>query len=109
MKEDTIKLMESGGVKFQKLGEKANVMFLWTACKKFTKDESESDSVNQGVDLPIPKEPKVDLDAQWVHKHGLFPPEDWLLTLILQGKLWRSFNGETMRIDASLVEMFRPM
>ena len=104
---EIIDMMTAGGVKFEKLDDKAAVKMLWLACRKNMKVESQEDGGE--IDAPLPKETKQDLDTVWHRVHGFTPPDAWLLVPTLQGKLWRAFNQEKPKVEPLLAEALRPL
>ena len=101
--------MIAGGVQFPKLADKGNIKLLWTACKKMGKQDDRENDDAAGTEAPIKKEIRDDMDALWFRVHGFVIPDDWFLIANHQGKMFRSFNCETPRLEQLLLEEMRPM
>ena len=99
----------AAGVKFEKLVAKSAVVGLWSACREAMKEKKESEDDNVNQDAPIPKVPSDNIIKLWDDKHGFVLPEDWLLTPILQGKLWRGFIAQPPRLEILLAESLRTL
>ena len=106
VKVEIIDMMLAGGVKLERLDDKASIKLLWRSCRKTISGGSPPDDGVSG-DSAIPKAPKEDLDALWLRSHGFTIPDAWMLAPSLQLKIWRSFNDEEPVVVPLLAESLR--
>ena len=104
---------EADGVKFVPLVQKTFVKKLWAAADAHRAAEAQAKARAVGaagtVEAEISPETVADLSAAWFKKHAIVIPDAWLLTPLLQGKLWRSIQLDPVVMDVLLVETLRPM
>lgn len=101
---------KAASVKFDKLSDSISTKKLWMACRKKmeTKKPAASSGDTSG-DQAMPDDSADDVSATWLKIHGIVLPDDWMLTAILTGKLWRGAIQDVPRVDVVLAENLRRM
>ena len=107
IKVEIIEVAKGAGVQFEQMAGKVAVKKLWKTCREGIKTQDKAES--SAIDAPLSKETEDDIKASWRTLHGFVIPEEWLLVVNLQGKLWRDAVANPPRIDTILVENLRPM
>jgi len=105
LREDLIVMLKGNGVPIKSLQEEVAIKKLWIACRKYMTAPGAAPPGYDGEGLP--KETELDLKKRWFSVHGFVLPDNWLLTVQLQKKLWTSASSNPPILEAILMESLR--